>query len=42
MTGLTYPYTKYDRILGDNLADDLELNPKNTPPSGTAGGAGRY
>jgi len=42
MTGLTYPYTKYDRMLGDNLAKDLEFNPGTVPPSGTAGGAGRY
>ena len=42
MTGLTYPYTKYDRLLGDRLDLDLEFSPGPLPPSGTAGGAGRF
>lgn len=41
-SGLTYPYTKYDRLLGDKLDLDLEFSPGPTPPSGTAGGAGKF
>jgi hypothetical protein len=41
-SGLTYPYTKYDRLLGTGIDHDLELSPGTVPPSGTAGGAGQF